>query len=64
MAQPLVKANVHRLIDSLPDEATMEDLRYLLYVRSEIEKGRRSAREGIGASVNEVRWKYGLEPLA
>ena len=64
MAQPLVKEEVHKLIDSLPDEATMEDLQYLLHVRAEIEKGRASAREGVGASINEVRRKYGLAPLA
>ena len=63
MTQPLVKEEIHKLVDSLPEGATMEDLQYLLYVRSEVEAGRRSAREGVGASVNDVRKKYGLDPL-
>jgi hypothetical protein len=63
MAQPLVKEEVHELVDSLPEGATWDDLRYLIYVRTEIEKGRLSAREGKGKSNNEIRAKFGLEPL-
>ena len=63
MAQPLVKEDMYRLIESLPEGATIEDLRYLLYVRSEIEAGRKSAREGVGATIDEIRRKYGLDAI-
>lgn len=61
MAQPLVKEEVHRLIDSLPDEATLEDLQYLLYARAEIEKGRRSAREDVLLRTEEVFDEFDLD---
>lgn len=63
MAQPLVKEEIHRLIDSLPEDATLGDLRYVLYVREQIEAGRRSRDEKPMLSNNEVRTRFGLEPL-
>ena len=61
MTQPLVKEEVHQLVDSLPDGATWEDLKYLIYVRTAIEQGLKSAREEPGTPVRELRKKYGLE---
>ncbi|MGE3074009.1 MAG: hypothetical protein AB7N24_12190 [Dehalococcoidia bacterium] len=63
MAQPLVKEELHRLIDSLPEGATLEDLRYALYVREQIEAGMRSRNEKPLISNDELRARYGLEPL-
>ena len=45
MALPLVKEELRRIADSLPDGATWEDVKYLMYARTEVEEGRRSARE-------------------
>ncbi len=36
---------MHRLIDSLPEDATLGDPREMLYVREQMEAGRQSARE-------------------
>jgi hypothetical protein len=63
MAQPIVKEEMLRLVESLPDDATWEDLKYLIYVREQVEAGRKSAREDPTFTVNEVRAEHGLDPL-
>jgi len=60
MAQPLVKEEIHRLIDSLPDEATWEDLKYAIYVREQVVAGRQSAREEPLLTTKEVFEEFGL----
>ena len=40
------KDEVRRLLDTLPDDANLEDVQYSLYVRERIERGRREADEG------------------
>ena len=40
------KEEIHRLIDTLPDDATWEDVQYSIYVRERIERGRRENAEG------------------
>ena len=61
MTQPLVKEEVYELVDSLPDGATWEDLHYLVYVRTAIEQGRKSAREGRGVSTEEAFAEFKLD---
>lgn len=61
MAQPLVKEEIHRLIDSLPDEATWEDLKYAIYVREQVVAGRQSAREEPLLTTKEVFEEFGLD---
>ncbi|NJD63772.1 MAG: hypothetical protein FIB00_00765 [Chloroflexi bacterium] len=58
-----VKDEAHKLIESLPDDATWEDFKYAMYVRAEIEAGLRSRDEAPMISNNEIRAKYGLKPL-
>jgi hypothetical protein len=58
-----VKEEAHKLIESLPDDATWEELSYILYVRAEIEAGLRSRDEGPMISNDAVRARYGLKPL-
>lgn len=58
-----VKDEAHKLIESLPDDATWEDFKYAMYVRAEIEAGLRSRDEEPMISNNEIRAKYGLKPL-
>ena len=36
-----VKEEVRRMIESLPDDATWEDVQYFIYVRERIERDRR-----------------------
>ena len=61
MAQPLVKEEIHRLIDSLPDEATWEDLKYAIYVREQVVAGRQSAREEPLLTTKEAFEEFGLD---
>jgi hypothetical protein len=37
------KEEIRRMLDSLPDDATWEDVQYSIYVRERIERGRREA---------------------
>jgi len=41
-----VKEEVRRMIETLPDDATWEDVQYSIYVRERIERGRREATDG------------------
>jgi len=41
-----VKEEVRRMIKSLPDDATWEDVQCSIYVRERIERGRREATDG------------------
>lgn len=49
-----------KLIESLPDNITWEELLYELYVRSSIEAGIADAQAGSVIDVIEVRAKWGL----
>lgn len=40
------KQEVLKIVESLPDEATFEDIQYHIYVRQKIEKGLADVREG------------------
>jgi hypothetical protein len=61
MAQPLLKDEVHRLIDSLPEGATWDDFKYAMFVREQAELGRRSAREEPLVTTDEVFTEFDLE---
>lgn len=49
-----VKEEVRRMIESLPDDATWEDVQYSIYVRERIERGRREAADGKILDEDEV----------
>ncbi len=51
----LVKKNLHRLIDDLPDDATVDDLMRKLYVVECIEDGLEAAGKGQVMEVKDVR---------
>lgn len=57
---PDVKADTHRSIDSLPENATWDDIMYRIYVRQSIENGIQDANEGKIVPVDEVRRRFGL----
>jgi len=42
----LVKEDAIRLIQSLPDDCTIEDIHYHLYVRQKVERGMAAVDEG------------------
>ncbi|MFM9065962.1 MAG: hypothetical protein ACKOU6_07205 [Planctomycetota bacterium] len=56
-----IKLKVRDAIESLPDDATWDDVMYRLYVRQKIEAGLRDVEYGRNLSVEEVRKRFGLE---
>ncbi|NLI34654.1 MAG: hypothetical protein GX422_18010 [Deltaproteobacteria bacterium] len=62
MREETIKEQAHRLLDSLPDSATWENLIYRIYVRQAIEAGLKDSNEGHTVDVKEVRKGFGLTP--
>ena len=60
MAPTNLKQEAHLLLDSLPEEASWEDLMYRIYVREAIEAGLADSRAGRVVEVSEVRRRFGL----
>jgi len=52
-----VKEQAIELIMSLPDDCTLEDIQYHLYVRAKVEKGIRAIDEGRVVSQEEAEKK-------
>lgn len=59
-----VKEEAHKLIESLPDDATWGDFKYAMYVREKIEQGVRSAREEPLLTTEEVFAEFNLDEEA
>jgi predicted DNA-binding protein len=57
-----LKEEAHQLIDSLPSNATWDDVYYAIYVRLAIENGVKDLDEGRKVSDEEVRKRFGLRP--
>jgi hypothetical protein len=49
-----VKDIAKKVIDSLPDEATMDDIIHALYIKTKFEHGERKIREGKGIPHSEA----------
>ncbi len=49
------KETAKRLIDDLPDEATLEDIMYELYVKQQVERGLQAIDEGRTISHEEAK---------
>ncbi len=60
MSTLMEKNEAHKLIDSMPPEATWDDLMREIYVREAIERGLADSNVGQVSDVKEVRAKYGL----
>ena len=43
---PAAKQTVHEILDRLPDDATLEQIEYQIYVRRMIERGLKDVEEG------------------
>ena len=50
-----IKEQVHRLADTLPDDASWEDVMEQIYVRQAIERGLADSEAGRVITVDEVR---------
>jgi predicted transcriptional regulator len=51
---PTAKEELRRMLETLPDDATWEDMQYSIYVRERIERGRREADDGKVIDQEEV----------
>ena len=60
MDNVMQKEAAHKLVESLPADATCDDLMHEIYVRTTIEKGLADSQAGRTREVREVRAKYGL----
>ena len=60
MANLLQKEEAHKLIESMPPNATWDDLIHEIYVRGAIERGLSDSTAGRAQDVGAVRAKYGL----
>jgi predicted transcriptional regulator len=48
------KDEVRRILEKVPDDATLEDIQYHIYVREKIERGMKDVQEGRVLSQDEV----------
>ncbi len=55
-----IKTKAHETLQTLPDNASWEDVMYSIYVRQKIENGLKDVAEGNSLSVEEVRKRFGL----
>jgi len=55
-----IKEEAHRLIESLPENVTWDDLIYKVYVRQAREAGLQDSEAGRVIDVEAVRAKFGL----
>ena len=60
----LAKEHVRRILEEIPDDVTLEDIQYHIYVRQKIERGLQDMEEGRVVTEEEAerrmaRW---LEP--
>jgi predicted transcriptional regulator len=51
----MIKDDVKQMIDNLPEDCSLEDIQYTLYVRSKIQKGLKDLDEGKFLSHEEVK---------
>ena len=50
-----VKETAKQVIDSLPEDATMDDIMHALYVRAKCERADRQIEEGKGVTQQEAK---------
>jgi hypothetical protein len=62
-AMATAKEEIRRMIDTLPDDVTWEDLQYSIYVRERVDRGRREADQEnlLGHDEVETRMKQWLD---
>lgn len=52
------KETAKQLIDRMPDDASLNDIMYELYVKQKIEKGMQASRDGDITPHSEVKARY------
>jgi hypothetical protein len=62
MSATNVKEKAKRLIETLPDDVTWEDLMHEIYVRQSIEAGLADSEAGKVSDVADMRSRFGLQP--
>jgi predicted transcriptional regulator len=62
MSATTIKDEARRMVESLAEDATWDDLMYQIYVRQAIEDGIRDAEEGRLTDTAHVRAEFGLSP--
>jgi predicted transcriptional regulator len=55
-----IKEEARRLVESLPDDSTWEDLMYEVYVRAAVQSGLADSDAGRVTDVEKVREEFGL----
>lgn len=60
MATISVKEEARRLVESLPDDVTWEDIQYQIYFRQAVEAGLKDSQEGRIVPLNDARRRFGL----
>ena len=53
------KQDARKVLDGLPEEATLEDIQYHLYVLQRIERGRQEVAGGRTVSQAEIKQRIG-----
>ncbi|GAC1314789.1 MAG: hypothetical protein NVSMB14_15060 [Isosphaeraceae bacterium] len=61
MTNETVKDDARRLVESLPEDATWENLQDRIYFRRAVEAGLKDSREGRTFSLDEARKRFGLD---
>jgi predicted transcriptional regulator len=64
MAAATAKEQIRKMLDELPDQASLEDIQYHIYVRQKIERGLEDVAEGRVVDEDEAerrmaRWLEG-----
>lgn len=50
-----VKESVKQVLESLPDDSTLDDVIHALYIKAKFERGEREIRQGEGVSDEQAR---------
>jgi hypothetical protein len=54
MSVGTVKDEIRKMLDEIPDDASLEDIQYHIYVRQKIKRGLKDAKDGRTMSQEEV----------
>ena len=54
MGRPVPKEEVRRLLETLPDDASYEDIQYHIYVQQKIDRGLEASERGDFISDDEI----------
>ena len=56
-----IKEEARRIIDTLPDDTSWDDIMYQIRLRQKVERGLKDIEQGRTVSVEELEAKYGTE---